>query len=390
MRWPSWTPTGVCFSPTPMLDTLPAEQTATCFVDDSLPSTHPYRVVVTQAVGTQQTSGPLTAAVPAHPTDEGDATELEVTAHAFRDLHDEFEGVILVSRRGIDWVRSVQSQLEASRQLAELGGLLAGVGHEVKNPLNAMAIHLELLRQKLGETPPGIPAVNPQGSVLGLHPSDGVEAGAEEAASASTGPVRTTADVLQHVTVLGNEVRRLDDVIQGFLRFIKQDDLVQAPVNIRDLIDGVVALIKPTAEGTGVTLDHRYPSPAPVAMGDQALLRQALLNLAINAVQAMPNGGRLRFEVAEETRWIQLDVEDNGPGMTPDVLKRAFELYYTTKADGSGIGLSMVFRIMQLHGGTIGIESKFGSGTRVRIRLPGAEHTGLQTTGTNTTRLETV
>ena len=377
---------GLLFANTAMLDTLPAERTAMCFVDESLPRSHPYRVVVTRAVSTQETSGPLTAAIPAHPLHDGDAAESEVTAHAFRDLHDEFKGVILVSRRGINWARSVQSQLEASRQLAELGGLLAGVGHEVKNPLNAMAIHLELLRQKLGESSPALTAANPRGSVLGLHPSNGVEPGPGDVA-----PGRATADMLQHVTILGNEVRRLDDVIQGFLRFIKHDDLVHAPVNMGDLIDGVAALIEPTAEGTGVTLDRRYPDPAPVAMGDQALLRQALLNLAINAVQAMPDGGRLRFDVAEETRWIQLNVEDNGPGMTPDVLKRAFELYYTTKPDGSGIGLSMVFRIMQLHGGTIGIESKLGSGTRVRIRLPAAGHTGLKTTSTNTTsRLETV
>lgn len=382
---------GLLFANTAMTDTLPEVRTATCFVDDSLPTSHPYRRVVADAVGTQQTAGPVTVDVPADPSESGTTTESEVTAHAFRDLAGEFKGVILVSRRGIGWVRSVESTLEASRQLAELSRLLAGVGHEVKNPLNAMAIHLELLRQKLGgESPPWLDETSAHGAVPGLDPREHSEQRPIAAAGKRRAETTASPDVLKHVNVLGKEVRRLDNVIQGFLRFIKPDHLEHAAVDVQDLIDGVIALMQPQMDGTAVTLECRCPSPAPIVVGDQALLGQALLNLAVNAVQAMPDGGLLRFRVLEETEWVKVEVEDTGPGMTPDILTRAFELYYTTKPEGSGMGLSIVFRIMQLHGGTIGVESKVGSGTRVQIKLPRAGHKALKVETTTSTMAKTL
>ncbi len=123
-------------------------------------------------------------------------------------------------------------------------------------------------------------------------------------------------------------------------------------------------------------LERRVQNPVPTVTGDRAGLRQALLNLALNACHAMPSGGTLRIDVAADDDWVLADVIDTGVGMSRDVLERIFELYYTTKADGSGIGLSMVYRIVKLHGGEIEVESTVGFGTRFRVMLPRRDDRG--------------
>ena len=291
----------------------------------------------------------------------------------FSDLGKSFEAI---SARLAAQPHDSAGSAESSRQLAELGHMLRGVAHEVKNPLNAMAIHLELLRQKLSlsEERRAVPAVSVRGSVLGLGATQPQVSDSPTTALLSPSPGTVEAepevDVLQHVTILGNEVRRLDDVIQGFLRFIRPEELVHETLDVTDLIDELINLVRPEAERTGVTIDHTHPSLPSIVRCDRAMLRQGLLNLTVNAFQAMPEGGRIRISVSHPKGRVQIDIEDDGPGMPPEVLERAFELYYTTKAEGSGIGLSMVFRIMQLHGGSIDIESTVGGGTRVRLKLP--------------------
>jgi signal transduction histidine kinase len=291
----------------------------------------------------------------------------------FSDLGKSFEAI---SARLAAQPHDGAGSAESSRQLAELGHMLRGVAHEVKNPLNAMAIHLELLRQKLSDERQLVTATSVRGSVLGLSASQPQASDTPTTALLSPSPspgiaeTKPGVDVLQHVAVLGNEVRRLDDVIQGFLRFIRPEELVQETLDVTDLIDELINLVRPEAERTGVTIDHTHPSLPSIVRCDRAMLRQGLLNLTVNAFQAMPDGGHMRIAVSHQKGWIQIDIEDDGPGMPPEVLERAFELYYTTKAEGSGIGLSMVFRIMQLHGGSIDIESTLGGGTRVRSKLP--------------------
>ncbi len=215
----------------------------------------------------------------------------------------------------------------------------------------------------------------PMGSVLGIATAN---SGAVGDGGSTTATVAELDDrgrdsgpgVLHHVTVIGDEIRRLDEVIQGFLRFIRPDELDRDTVAVCDLIEEVFALVRPEADLTQVTLEGRYPSSMPTVEGDRAKLRQALLNLALNACQAMPAGGVLRVRVRATGQGVVIDIEDSGVGMAPDVLERIFDLYYTTKPDGSGIGLSMVYRIVQLHGGAIEVESTVGVGTRFRLKLP--------------------
>jgi signal transduction histidine kinase len=244
-------------------------------------------------------------------------------------------------------MNQVHSTLNYSRKLAALGRLMAGVAHEVKNPLNAMTIHLELLRNKLARVPVGV--VRNGG-------------GSEE-----------TPDVAKHLEIISSEIKRLDEVLNGFLKFARPDELRLQPVQLHAIISDVLTSITPEAERLRVHVKHDCPSDLPPINADPGMLRQALLNLALNACQAMPDGGTLRVACRTASRdRIEIDIEDTGVGIAPENLQKIFDLYFTTKEEGSGIGLSMVYRIVQLHDGEVEVESTPGRGTRFRLVFPQA------------------
>ena len=232
----------------------------------------------------------------------------------------------------------VERALAYSQKLVALGRLTAGIAHEVKNPLNAMMIHLELLRTKIRSG----------------------------ALSHSSEP-----DALQHVEVIENAVRRLDEVVQGFLKFTRPEDLQLQPVSIPTLFQELLPLIEPEARAHHVKIALDAPRSLPDAQGDAAMLRQAVLNLAINACQAMGSGGTLRLVAsAAAQNKVEVRVEDTGVGIPPEQLGKIFDLYYTTKDRGTGIGLSMVYRIIQMHDGELEVQSTPGHGTTFKILLP--------------------
>jgi signal transduction histidine kinase len=235
-----------------------------------------------------------------------------------------------VDRESAEYGSPLQAMSRYARKLAALGRLSAGVAHEVKNPLNAMMIHLELLRQQV---PP--PA-------------------------------------LQHVDVIAHEIRRLDEVVQSFLKFARPEDLRLQPLSLRALVDEIVPIVRPEAERLRVQLIVECGG-APDINGDPAMLRQAFLNLALNACQAMPDGGTLRIMCeSARGRRVAVSFADAGVGIKPEHLQRIFDLYFTTKDNGSGIGLSMVYRTVQMHDGEIEVESTPGAGTTFRVLLPQA------------------
>jgi signal transduction histidine kinase len=247
--------------------------------------------------------------------------------------------------------RAISEKLAAR----SLGRLMAGVTHEVRNPLNAMTIHLELVREHLSKLQHSSRA--PVGTVLGLETAD------------DTAPEVDGAR--EHLDVIGSEIRRLDEVITGFVRFIRPEELQLHPVDVQALIVEVTALVEPDARRNGITCRTDAPDGLPELRADPALLRQALLNLALNGCQAMADGGRLTMGArVEKDRRLALTVEDSGTGISADNLDRIFDLYYTTKPEGSGVGLSIVYRIVQLHGGEIEVQSTEGRGTTFRILLP--------------------
>lgn len=250
--------------------------------------------------------------------------------------------------------------LRYSRKLMALSRLTAGVAHEVKNPLNAMTIHLELLRQKLTA---GLGrARRPSSTLL----QEGEEAGSVVAAA-------DLAGALRHAGVIADEIKRLDQVLQGFLKFTRPEELKLQPVDVRTLVNEVSELVEADAHQASVRVIVDCPADAPHVNVDPGMMRQALLNLAINACQAMPEGGALRIAcaTARDTR-VQISVTDTGVGIKPEDLNRIFDLYFTTKEQGSGIGLSLVYRIVQMHDGEVEVESAPGRGTTFKLLTPQA------------------
>ena len=344
-----------------------------------LPNGHPYRTLVEETLATRNSRGPVQIQAPGGtnqlgaPGASGSAAAAEnpartiddelVVTHAIVGTTGELVGVLLVSRNLASLSR-MQSTLAYSRKLVALGRLTAGIAHEVKNPLNAMMIHLELLRTKIRTTfaaslqPEPVAAA---ASTLGL-------------ASSRPGPLPAPVQgVLEHVEIIEREIRRLDEVVQGFLKFTRPEDLRLEPVRVRPLLEEILPVIEAEARKNGVKVTLDVPSSTPAVNADAAMLRQAFLNLAINACQAMPRGGILRLRSGPAARdRVAIRVEDTGVGIAPEHLSRIFDLYFTTKDRGTGIGLSMVYRIIQMHDGDIEVQSTPGRGTTFTVMLPRA------------------
>jgi signal transduction histidine kinase len=251
----------------------------------------------------------------------------------FRELGDVFDHLTAQLRAAAPEGLKPAQLSELSRRIAMVGRLTAGVAHEMKNPLNAMTIHLELLKQKLA-------AGKPAGT---------------------------------HVEVIAQEIRRLDERIQGFLKFVRPDEVKFGPVSISSMLGAVLDSVQPEAQRAGVSLNRGCTDGTLLVEGDAAQLRDVFLNLAQNAIQAMPKGGRLSIDCsALPNRRVRVRVEDQGVGIAPENLEKIFELYYTTKERGTGVGLSMVYRTIQIHNGEIDVESTVGVGTTFIVVLPAA------------------
>jgi signal transduction histidine kinase len=341
------------FSNPAMQPTLPAEAIGRP-LRGLLPDGHPYLAIVEETLATRKSRGPV---------QHGDG-ELVIT-HAVEGTDGQLVGVLLVSRN-IASLSRVQSTLAYSRKLVALGRLSAGVAHEVKNPLNAMMIHLELLRTKIRNGLLSAPA----------------DAGAAASESARGGlglalvpvPSRAEAGALQHVEVIESEIRRLDEVVQGFLKFTRPEDVRLQPVSIARILEEIGPVLAPDASKNQVRIVTDCPLRVPDVNGDEAMLRQVFMNLALNACQAMPQGGTLRLTCAAVSGdRVEVTVEDTGIGIPPEHLGKIFDLYFTTKDHGTGIGLSMVYRIIQLHDGDVEVQSTPGRGTTFRVSLPRAK-----------------
>ena len=301
---------------------------------------HPYRALIEETLATRRSRGPVQM---------GD-DQLAI-AHAIAGANSELVGILLVVRN-LAYVSRMQSTIAYSRKLVALGRLTAGIAHEVKNPLNAMMIHLELLRMKIRKA--------------SLVPVGGGAAVADTA--------RTDDPLLQHVEVIETEIRRLDEVVQGFLKFTRPEDLRLQAVRVSALFAEMLPIIQPEAREHNVRVVVETPDDQLAINGDAAMLRQAIVNLALNACQAMPTGGELRLIcVPASGKRVEIRIEDTGVGIPPQNLDRIFDLYFTTKDHGTGIGLSMVYRIIQMHDGEVEVQSTPGRGTTFKLLLPRAE-----------------
>jgi PAS domain S-box-containing protein len=237
----------------------------------------------------------------------------------------------LVTLRDLDSLERLGSQLQVSERLAALSKVTAGVAHEVKNPLNSMRLWLENLKESL-PADPGIPG--------------------------------------QAVKVLDTEIDRLDRVVKTFLDFTRPVELRLEPARLQDLVAEVVELSRPQIARAGVQVATELPADFPAVRVDAPLFQQAIRNLVLNACEAMTGGGRLTLSLRRRGDTAEIAVADTGPGIPPQFRTRIFDLFFTTRQGGSGIGLAMTFRTVQLHNGSIDFESEVGRGTTFRIELP--------------------
>ncbi len=237
----------------------------------------------------------------------------------------------LLTLHDLESVREIESELELSRRLSAIGRLTGGVGHEVKNPINAIVVHLELMKGKL------------------------------------SGP---EAPALRHLNVIQSEIQRLDRVVQTLVDFSRPMELQLEEKDFRGVTESVLTLASAEFAAQDVQLLTHLPRKPVMVKVDADMLRQAILNIVLNGAQAMPSGGTLRVALHEEARQAVLTVTDTGEGIAREVLPRIFDLYFTTKKDGNGIGLAMCYRIVQLHSGIIEVESEPGHGTEFTLRLP--------------------
>jgi PAS domain S-box-containing protein len=248
----------------------------------------------------------------------------------------------LLTMRDAESVRRIEDEIEISRRLSASGRLTRGVAHEVKNPINAIVLHLQLLQNKVQQEDP---------------------------------------DTRRHMDIIGNEIHRLDRVVQILVDFTRPRDLRLEEVDMRKILENASALAAPDAARHGVNIALDFPAKGPsgkddplMVRVDSDLMKQAILNLVINGAQSMTSGGTLTLKARRDEEMIVAEILDQGCGIPPDAQEKIFELYYTTKGDkgGSGIGLAQTFQIMQWHYGTVEFDSIEGAGTTFRLRLPAA------------------
>ena len=232
--------------------------------------------------------------------------------------------------------RELARRAQMTEKLAAVGTMTAGLSHEIRNPLNAAALQLSVLERRLRRLPEG-----------------------------QQGPL------LEPLLLVRDEIRRLDHILEDFLQFARPREFRPNSVDVRELMRRVVDLLSGQAEARKVKLEKApLEEPLPPVAGEEERLRQVLINLCLNALEATPAGGKVTVSAGYEGERVWLTVDDAGPGVPPEVWERIFEPFFTTKAQGSGLGLSIVHAIVTQHGGTLEVGSAPGGGARFILRLP--------------------
>ncbi len=258
-----------------------------------------------------------------------------------------------------DATEARQQTFEAieSERIHSLTLLAASVAHEIGNPLNALNIHLQLLTKEAKKL--RHPVVSAPARRFGRREHK-VEPEVEE-----------IARKLEHYTeVAKGEITRLDYIVTQFLQAIRPSPSHLAPGSLNDVTHETLELLRPELENRGLHLKEKLARHLPLAPLDAGQMKQVLVNLIKNAMQAMTRGGVLTLQTSSAGDWVWVDVSDTGGGIAEDKIHHIFEPFYTTKKKGTGLGLMIVQRIVRQHGGHIELESRVGQGTRFRVRLP--------------------
>lgn len=243
-------------------------------------------------------------------------------------------GTILILR-DITAEKLRQAESSQSEKLDAMVTLAAGVAHEIGNPLNSLAIHMQLMEREIRRL-----------------------------------PKRNRRKLMDTLEVAKAEVKRLDEIIRRFLGATRPSQPDYREVNINALIESILDFMYFEISGQSIAIEKQYDSRIPPAMMDEAQIKQAFFNIVKNAIQAMPRGGVLRVSTLLRDSRVEVKFSDNGVGIPKDKLSRVFDPYYTTKQGGSGLGLMVVYKIIKDHAGTVELTSKEGHGTTVSVSLP--------------------
>ena len=177
-------------------------------------------------------------------------------------------------------------------------------------------------------------------------------------------------DFGRHMDIIGNEIHRLDRVVKTLADFNRPIEPRFIALDLRRLVEDVTLLAAPDAERTGVKIESNPGVVALHVKADSDLLKQALLNVVLNGVQSMESGGTLALVARSDENSATIEVRDQGKGIAPEIRDKVFNLFFTTKEHGTGIGLAMSYRVMQMHGGSLSFDSAVGTGTVFHLTLP--------------------
>ncbi len=222
-------------------------------------------------------------------------------------------------------------------QYAEIATLAGGLAHEIKNPLSTILLSLELLEEDIRES-----------EAAGNH------------------------RMLRKVETVQRECRHLQSILEDFLQFARVGELELQESDLNETVAEFIEFYKAEASGQDIEISPHFQNDLPPVRLDRALFRQVLMNFALNAQQAMPGGGLLELQTYSRGSEVLLDLIDNGTGMSPATVKKMFQVFFSTKPGGSGLGLPTARKIIQAHGGEISVDSEPGRGTRFTISLPAA------------------
>jgi signal transduction histidine kinase len=234
-----------------------------------------------------------------------------------------------------------EEALRRRDRLAAMGELASTVAHEVRNPLNAIGMAAQRLRREF------------------LN-------------GAQAAPVRDDAELKELLDVLAGETQRIDRIVQQFLDYARPPRLALRRADLRGMLEAAAEALRARAATRRIAIDTDVAATGD-AVFDPDQLKQAVDNLLRNAIDASPDGGRVHLEARRDGTDHVIAVRDEGPGIPADILPRIFDLYFTTKADGTGVGLAVTHQIVEAHQGRIDVESSAGAGTRMSIRLPAGQ-----------------
>ena len=238
-------------------------------------------------------------------------------------------------RKAIEKTKNLEKRAINSERLAFIGTLAGGLAHEIKNPLSTLNIYLQLLQEEL---------------------------------ESMTG--ENSKRVYMKTQVLQKEVQRLEQILNDFLRFARGQKLELKDHDMNEILDEVADFVTPEIKQKKILILKNYDADLPQCRLDSNLIKQAILNIIINAEQAMENGGELMIRTSKDKKYIQIDITDTGPGIPKDIIDKIFQVYFSTKKTGTGLGLPTAKRIIEDHRGTISVQSEEGKGTNFSIKLP--------------------